>query len=170
MPTKSGRPVFAHVCLLVEDIQTAIADYQKVLEVIDPDQAAEYQFGENAEVGGDAYHVATFFNPIGGCEIQFMQPLSGPLLKRLEKRGEHVHHLAFASDDLEGMVEEVKERGIGVTSDELMNDSKNMPFQNWTFVNPKWTHGVLLELIRPYKTVNGQWISADEDVAAEAEL
>lgn len=160
MATKSGRPVLAHVCLLVEDIQQALDDYRQILEVVDPDQAGEYQYAEAAQVGEDSYHVATFSNP-DGCEIQFMQPLSGPLKSRLEKKGEHVHHIAFASDDLEGTVQEIKSRGIGVTNEELSNDPVNMPFQNWTFVNPKWSHGVLLELIRPYKTVDGQWVSAN---------
>ena len=48
---------------------------------------------------------ATFVNP-GGCAIQLFEPASEGFLKKiLDRRGEHVHHVAFLSSDVEATVD-----------------------------------------------------------------
>src|SRR3546814_6717030 len=57
---------------------------------------------------------ATFVND-HSTEIQFIQPGPGtPLGDRLEKVGEHVHHLCFSTDDVPGAMEKLKAEGIQV--------------------------------------------------------
>src|SRR3546814_2657986 len=60
---------------------------------------------------------ATFVND-HSTEIQFIQPGPGtPLGDRLEKVGEHVHHLCFSTDDVPGAMEKLKAEGIQVLGD-----------------------------------------------------
>src|SRR3546814_20716434 len=60
---------------------------------------------------------ATFVND-HSTEIQFIQPGPGtPLGDRLEKVGEHVHHLCFSTDDVPGAMETLKAEGIQVLGD-----------------------------------------------------
>ena len=86
---------FAHVCLLVNDLDKAIEDWTKILGVLDPGQLKEQivkydQFSGGADAG---MKWATFVSH-HGAEIQFIQPSPGtPLGRRLEKHGEHVHHI-----------------------------------------------------------------------------
>jgi methylmalonyl-CoA/ethylmalonyl-CoA epimerase len=34
-----------------------------------------------------------------------------------------------------------------------------MPWQRWTWVMPNSTHGTLVEVARPYRAVEGKWVS-----------
>lgn len=153
------RPRLAHVSLVVNDIHEAIEDYRKLLEIVDPAGAEDVAIAMNSRAGDDVWHVATFFNP-NGCEIQLMQPVEGPLARRLEKRGEHVHHICFVTDDLEETVERLKAADIPLASEEIVSDLVNDTWQSWTFVDHRFAHGPLIELARPYRTVNGKWVPA----------
>jgi len=105
-----GGP-FAHVCLLVRDLDQAIADWTAILEVLDPEQLAEPTVVDHWEAGEDVMSSATFVSR-SGCEIQLLCPLNdGPLGRRLEKRGEGVHHICFTAADLPGAVREADLRG-----------------------------------------------------------
>ena len=95
---------FAHVCMVVRDLDTAIKDWTKILRVLDPGQLEEriVKYDEFSSGDDAGMKWATFVNNYG-TEIQFIQPGPGtPLGKRLDKVGEHVHHLCFSTDDLEG--------------------------------------------------------------------
>jgi methylmalonyl-CoA/ethylmalonyl-CoA epimerase len=151
-----GGPL-AHICLVVRDLEQAIADWTAILRELDPGQLEEPIVRvEKWEAGGDVMSSATFVNPTG-CEIQLLCPLNdGPLGQRLAKRGEHVHHICFTSPDLPGAVARLAENGIKLTSTELQNDPK-IPWQHWTFISPESSHGTLVELAYPYRPVDGVW-------------
>lgn len=156
MTDAQARPRFAHVCFLVADIHQAIDDFGRILGVLDPEQAAGELVLQEGSIGGDdLYHVATFSSP--GCEIQLIEPVEGPLKARLDKKGEHVHHICFVSERLEETVEELKAAEIPLTNDELTDDEVNDTWQSWTFVHPKMSHGALIEVARTYRTVDGKW-------------
>lgn len=147
----------AHVCFLVKDLDRAIEDWRKILGVLDPGQLEEPIVRyDRFEAGGDEMAWATFVNP-HGCEIQLLCPLNdGPLGQRLAKHGEGVHHIAFTTPDLPEAVEELDAAGVSLTSKELSQDPI-LPWQHWTFVSPKSSHGLLVEVAYPYKPVDGQW-------------
>ena len=92
----------AHICFLVKDLDQAIEDWTKILEILDPAQLEERIVRyDGFEGGGDRMRWATFVNP-GGAEIQLMQPdPDSPLGRRLAKHGEGVHHICFAVDSPE---------------------------------------------------------------------
>jgi methylmalonyl-CoA/ethylmalonyl-CoA epimerase len=148
---------FAHVCLLVEDLDVAVADWTKILSVLDPQQLEEqlvqYDEFEGGEEGSMRW--ATFVSH-GGAEIQLMQPSpESHLGKRLAKVGEHVHHICFTTDDPAEASRKLAEQGVAVSGD--LNTDPKFPWQAWNWVLPKSTHGTLVEVARPYKAVDGGW-------------
>jgi methylmalonyl-CoA/ethylmalonyl-CoA epimerase len=149
---------FAHICLLVNDLDQAVEDWTKLLKVLDPQQLEEQLVRyEEFEGGGDQMRWATFVSA-GGAEIQLMQPAKDtPLGRRLEKHGEGVHHICFTTDNPEETSKRLAAEGLNV-SDEIFNDP-TMPWQRWTWVMPDSAHGTLVEVARPYKAVNGTWES-----------
>ena len=112
------------------------------------------------EAGDDVMSSATFVNP-DGCEIQLLCPLNdGPLGRRLEKRGEGVHHVCFTAPDLPAAVARLAARGVKLTSTVLSQDPAR-DWQAWTFITPESSHGPLVELAYPYRAVDGRWLPAD---------
>ena len=149
----------AHICLLVKDLDHAIEDWTKILEILDPAQLEERLVRyDDFEGGDDQMRWATFVSD-HGAEIQLMQPAAEtPLGRRLEKRGEHVHHICFTTDDPGAVSRRLAEQGLN-TSDEVFSDP-TMPWQRWTWVLPDSAHGTLVEVARPYLAVDGKWESA----------
>ena len=68
---------------------------------------------------------------------------SSAIYKFLEKKGEGIHHIAFAVDDIIAEMERLKDQGFT-----LLNDTPKPGADNKLvcFVHPKGTHGVLVEL------------------------
>jgi len=153
---------FAHVCILVNDLDKAIEDWRKILTALDPGQVEqEIVRYDDFEGGDDRMAWATFVSD-HGTEIQFMAPGPGtPLGRRLIKHGEGVHHLCFTTDDPAAVSKRLAAEGIS-TGGELYSDP-NMPWQQWTWIGPESAHGTLVEVARPYRAVNGKWESGSDD-------
>ena len=147
---------FAHVCLLVNDLDEAVADWSKILAALDPEQRREQIVRyDDFEGGDDRMRWATLVNA-GGAEIQLMEPATdSPLGRRIAKHGEGVHHICFTTDDPAAVSRRLAEEGLA-TSPEEFSDPE-MPWQRWTWVLPQSAHGTLVEVARPYKAVNGTW-------------
>ncbi len=65
---------FAHVCLLVNDLDKAVEDWTKILSALDPGQLERQIVRyDDFDGGGDAVRWATFVND-HGAEIQLMEP------------------------------------------------------------------------------------------------
>ena len=152
---------FAHVCLLVEDLDRAVDDWIKILGVLDPGQLEERLVRyEDFEGGEDRMRWATFVAP-HGAEIQLMEPAANsPLGRRLAKHGEHVHHICFTVDDPEDAARRLSDEGIEVRPE--INSDPTMPWQRWTWALPSSAHGTLVEIARPYKAVDGTWESGSD--------
>jgi methylmalonyl-CoA/ethylmalonyl-CoA epimerase len=158
---------FAHVCLLVRDLDKAIADWTQILAVLDPEQLTNPIVRYDGFGGGEdtGLRWATFVAQ--GTEIQLMQPSPDtPLGHRLEKRGEHVHHLCFTTKDVPGAMHELEKRGVALASKELYFDPQ-MDWQKWGWGSPTSAHGVLIEIASPYEShQDGKWHpAAQSDLA-----
>ncbi|HEY1689765.1 MAG TPA: VOC family protein [Solirubrobacteraceae bacterium] len=153
---------FAHICLLVEDLDRAVEDWQRILGVLDPQQLERQLVRyEDFSGGEDRMRWATFVSD-GGAEIQLMEPgPQTPLGRRLAKHGEHVHHICFTTDDVESTMSSLRAQGIDA-SDEVFSDP-TMPWQRWSWVGPKSAHGTLVEVARPYRAVDGRWESGSDE-------
>ncbi len=151
----------AHIAFMVADLDKAVQSWTKILTVLDPAQVQEpiVRF-DDFESGDDVLRAATFANP-DGPEIQLFQPVGeGPLARRLERHGEGVHHICFTTPDLRGAVASLVENDVQVTTERLWQDT-GLPWQWWTFVAPQSSHGLLLEIAHPYKSVDGTWHEGD---------
>ena len=65
------------------------------------------------------------------------------LLKSIQKRGEGIHHIAFAVDDIEAEINRLKNEGFRLLNEQPKQgaDSKLV-----AFMHPKDANGVLIEL------------------------
>ena len=157
MPTSP----FAHVCMLVKDLDKAIEDWTKILKVLDPKSLDQPIVKYDTFGGGNDAGMkwACFVSEHGGAEIQFIQPAPGtPLGDRLEKRGEHVHHLCFTTDNVPGAMAQLAAEGLDLPGNGATYNDPDMPWQKWSWVSSKSAHGVLLEVASPYETRgDGQW-------------
>jgi len=151
---------FAHVCMVVKDLDKAIEDWTKILGVLDPGQLEEQivRYDEFSSEADSGMRWATFVSH-HGTEIQFIEPSPGtPMGDRLEKMGEHVHHLCFTTPDVPGALAKLSEQGIELASGGRTFNDPDMTWQKWGWVSHKSTHGCMIEVASPYESHNdGKW-------------
>jgi methylmalonyl-CoA/ethylmalonyl-CoA epimerase len=89
--------------------------------------------------------VKTAFFQIGQTKIELLESTDpeGPIGKFIEKRGEGIHHIAYAAKELESSLEELKSKGIQLIDEKPRPGAEGL---NIAFFNPKSTYGVLTEL------------------------
>ena len=63
--------------------------------------------------------------------------------KYIAKKGEGIHHIAFEVEDVFSACEELKAKGVPLTSEEPYDGAHGAKV---IFLHPKATHGVLIEL------------------------
>jgi methylmalonyl-CoA/ethylmalonyl-CoA epimerase len=88
--------------------------------------------------------VKTAFFKIGQTKIELLESTDpeGPIGKFLEKKGEGIHHLAFAFDNADQALKTAEEKGF-IPIDKVSR--KGAEGMNIGFLHPKSTHGVLIE-------------------------
>ncbi len=90
-------------------------------------------------------HVQTIFYQNGPNKIELLESLSdeSAIAKFLEKKGEGIHHIAFAVDDIVAELARLKSEGFQLIHEvpKLGADNKLI-----AFVHPKSSNGVLIEL------------------------
>jgi len=89
--------------------------------------------------------VRTAFFKVGQTKIELLESTepNGPIGKFIEKRGEGVHHLAFAVKNVESALTESEEKGIQVIDKQPRKGAEGLEI---AFLHPKSTFGVLIEL------------------------
>lgn len=151
---------FAHICFLVKNLDAAIEKWTTILGVLDPGQLERKIVRYDDFTGGDdRMRWATFVSD-HGAEIQLMEPgPATPLYKRLEKLGDHCHHVCFTTEDVEGSLAALRDKGIQTVGDVSRDDT--MPWQEWGWVSHKDANGLLIEVAKPYRTKDdGKWYAA----------
>jgi methylmalonyl-CoA/ethylmalonyl-CoA epimerase len=88
--------------------------------------------------------VRTAFFKIGQTKIELLESTDseGPIGKFLEKKGEGIHHLAFAFDNADKALRTAEEKGL-ILIDKVSR--KGAEGTNIGFLHPRSTHGVLIE-------------------------
>jgi methylmalonyl-CoA/ethylmalonyl-CoA epimerase len=91
--------------------------------------------------------VKTAFFRIGKTKIELLASTDpqGPVGKFLEKKGEGVHHIAFAFDNAGLALKKAEKNGIALIDKVSRKGAERM---NIGFLHPKSTHGVLIEFCR----------------------
>tara|TARA_B100001765_G_scaffold156552_1_gene101268 strand:+ start:78 stop:479 length:402 start_codon:yes stop_codon:yes gene_type:complete len=89
--------------------------------------------------------VTTSFFEMGDSKIELLEATKedSPIAKFLEKRGEGIHHIAYAVDDIKAEMSRLKSEGFTVLNETPKKGADN----KWVvFLHPKTTGGVLIEL------------------------
>lgn len=89
--------------------------------------------------------VKTAFFKVGQTKIELLESTSpdGPIGKFIEKKGQGIHHIAFAVNGLRESLNELKEKDIRLIDETPRSGAEGL---NIAFLHPKSTHGVLTEL------------------------
>lgn len=89
--------------------------------------------------------VTTSFFRVGDVKIELLEASdeNSPIARFIEKRGEGIHHLAFAVADIKDSVRKYAELGFEVINKEPKAGADNKLV---VFLHPKTTGGVLVEL------------------------
>jgi methylmalonyl-CoA/ethylmalonyl-CoA epimerase len=86
----------------------------------------------------------SFFN-CGPNKIELLQATTedSPIAKFIEKKGEGIHHIAFAVDNIEEEIARLKDEGFTMIHKVAKRGADNKLI---AFLHPKSTNGVLIEL------------------------
>ena len=123
-----------HIGIAVKNIEDANKVYESLLG------AAHYKT-ERVESEG----VATSFFKCGDSKIELLEATNddSPIAKFIEKKGEGIHHIAFAVTDIKAEVKRLVKEGFRVLNEE---PKKGADGKLVVFLHPKSSHGVLVEL------------------------
>jgi methylmalonyl-CoA/ethylmalonyl-CoA epimerase len=89
--------------------------------------------------------VRTSFFEVGPNKIELLEATdeNSPIAKFIEKKGEGIHHIAFAVKDIVSEIQRLKSEGFIVLNETPKKGADNKLV---AFLHPKSTNGVLIEL------------------------
>lgn len=96
--------------------------------------------------------VNTAFFKTGENKIELLEATSpdSAITQFIDKKGEGIHHIAFAVDDIIAEMERLKSNGFTLLNDMPKKGADNKMV---CFVHPKDTNGVLIELCQEIKWI-----------------
>jgi methylmalonyl-CoA/ethylmalonyl-CoA epimerase len=128
-----------HIGIAVKDLAISIPLFEKLLN----SQCYKTELVETENVN-------TAFFATGESKIELVQSTSaeGVIAKYIDKKGEGVHHIAFAVEDIYAEMERLKNEGFILLNETPKNGADNKLV---CFLHPKNTNGVLVELCQEKK-------------------
>lgn len=123
-----------HIGIAVKSIEEALPFFEGVLGL------KCYNIEEVAD-----QKVKTAFLKVGQTKLELLEPTSdeSPIAKFLEKRGEGIHHIAFAVENSTEALKEAEAKGVRLIDKQSRKGAEGL---NIGFLYPKSCHGLLLEL------------------------
>jgi|SRR5436190_96175 len=126
-----------HVGVAVEDIDAALELYTGSLAMpLEHRETVDEQGVEAALVG------------VGAGHVELLAPLGPdtPVGKYLERRGPGLHHVAYAVEDIETVLDQLRAAGL-----RLIDEAPRAGIRNSrvAFVHPGAVGGVLTEIVQP---------------------
>lgn len=123
-----------HIGIAVKNLQESIAYYENIFGM------KCYKIEEVAD-----QKVRTAFFQVGQTKIELLESTAddGPVAKFIEKKGEGIHHIAFAVNDLPSTLHTIEQQGMRLIDREPRKGADGL---NIAFLHPASTHGVLTEL------------------------
>ena len=124
-----------HLGIAVKSLEEAIPYYENILGL------KCYSIEEVAD-----QTVKTAFFKVGQTKIELLEPTSedSTIAKFIEKRGEGIHHMAFAIEDgVANALAEVEAKGVRLIDKAPRKGAEGL---NIAFLHPKSTCSVLTEL------------------------
>ena len=123
-----------HIGIAVNNLEESIKYYEEVLGM------KCYSIEEVVD-----QKVKTAFFLVGDTKIELLESTSpdGPIGKFIVKKGQGIHHIAFAVNNATEALKLAEERGVTLIDKESRKGAEGL---NIGFLHPKSTHGVLTEL------------------------
>lgn len=98
---------------------------------------------KNESVASEAVETSFFMTGENKIELLAATNENSAIAKYVEKRGEGIHHVAFAVEDIKAELSRLEKEGFQILNKEPKRGADN----KWVaFVHPKGTNGVLVEL------------------------
>lgn len=123
-----------HIGIAVKNLQDAITFYENMLGL------KCYNIEEVKD-----QKVKTAFFMVGQTKIELLESTDpeGPIGKFIEKKGEGIHHIAFAVKGIEDQLKSMEEKGVTLIDKTPRKGAEGLDI---AFLHPKSTIGVLTEL------------------------
>jgi methylmalonyl-CoA/ethylmalonyl-CoA epimerase len=123
-----------HLGIAVKDAAQSVSLFEKLFNT---------QCYKMEEV--ESEYVITHFFQVGTNKVELLEATSpdSAIAKFIEKRGEGLHHVAFAVDDIYAEINRLKSEGFVFINETPKDGADNKLI---AFVHPKSTNGVLIEL------------------------
>jgi methylmalonyl-CoA/ethylmalonyl-CoA epimerase len=129
-----------HIGIAVKDLKASIAYYENILGL------TCYTIEEVAD-----QKVKTAFFKIGQTKIELLETTDpeGAIGKFIEKRGEGIHHIAYAVDNVSSALEEMESKSVQLIDKQPRKGAEGLSI---AFLHPKSTGGILTELCEDTQT------------------
>lgn len=123
-----------HIAVLSDDLEKSLGFWRDALGM---------EMTHVEDVPAEKSMVA--FLPVGASEIELVKPTTDDsgLARYLEKRGPGMHHVCLEVDDIEGMLAQLKEKGVQLINETAM---AGIGGRRYAFIHPKSANGVMVEL------------------------
>ncbi|OFX74594.1 MAG: methylmalonyl-CoA epimerase [Bacteroidetes bacterium GWE2_29_8] len=123
-----------HIGIAVKNIEESIKFYEEILGL------KCYAIEEVKD-----QKVKTAFFMVGQTKIELLESTDpeGPIGKFIEKKGEGVHHIAFAVNEINSQLKELTDKGINLIDKQSRKGAEGLDI---AFIHPKSTGGVLMEI------------------------
>jgi methylmalonyl-CoA/ethylmalonyl-CoA epimerase len=122
-----------HIGIAVKNLDVSISFYEKVLGL---------KCHKIEKVIDQKVRTAIF--KIGETKIELLETTEpeGPIGRFIKDKGEGIHHIAFAVNDVQEAINEVKSKGVSLVDNVPRKGAEDL---NIAFLHPKSTNGVLIE-------------------------
>jgi methylmalonyl-CoA/ethylmalonyl-CoA epimerase len=126
-----------HIGVAVEDIDAAVELYSRSFQMRE-------QHRETVEEQG----VEAVLLEVGDGHVELIRPLSPDtgVGKFIAKNGPGLHHVAYATDDIDSTLGAVRDAGLRLIDEKPRTGIRN---SRVAFLHPRSTGGVLTELVEP---------------------
>jgi len=122
-----------HIGVAVEDLDAVVNFYEQALG-LKVTEKMDHGVSRGA------------FIKIGEVDVEFLENKdpNSAIARHIEKRGEGIHHIALQVKRIEERMEELRKKGIPFVDEKPRPGARGSRI---SFMHPKSTYGVLLELV-----------------------
>lgn len=139
---KSASREISHVGILVDDIEKAARDLEKLIG-IGPFKILEPEYRDTTYQGKPAkFKVKIALATAGAIDVELMQPIQGETIydSYIKRKGYGIHHIGIRTRNIEQTEKELEAKGFRVVQ------SGNRPGVKWAYLDTEEKTGLVFEL------------------------